>query len=187
MGKLPLVHTVHLGIIQSFLGVRIPDLGPSLGLPRWFSGKESACQCRRCWFDPWIGKIPWRRRWQPPSLFLPGRSHGQRSLAGYRSWGRKERDLTEYTHTHTHTHTPLAQPRPLPVAVVQASFHHSDSWLHQPCLSPGLPASSCPFLSSFLVIPAQLLVRKLETPSSLSSSRPILRFSVPLGVHLSIL
>ena len=77
-------------------------------------------QSGRPGFHPWIGKIPWRRRWQPPSLFLPGRSHGQRSLAGYRSWGRKERDLTEYTHTHTHTHThtPLAQPRPLPVAVV---------------------------------------------------------------------
>ena len=35
------------------------------GLPRWLSGKRSACQYRRCGFDPWVGKIPWRRKWQP--------------------------------------------------------------------------------------------------------------------------
>ena len=161
MGKPPLVHTVHLGIIQSFLGVRISDLGPSLGLPRWLSGKESACQCRRCWFDPWVENIPWRRRWQPASVFLLGKSHGRRSLAGYCSWGRKELDLTEHTRVHTPT---SGQPHPLPVAVVQASFHHRDSWLHQPCLPPGLPASSCPILSLFLVIPAQLLVTENWRP-----------------------
>jgi len=37
----------------------------------------------RCWFDPWIVKIPWRRAWQPPAVFLPGKSHGQRSLMSY--------------------------------------------------------------------------------------------------------
>ena len=46
-------------------------------------------------FDPWVGKIPWRRVWQPTAVFLPGESHGQRSLAGYRPWGRKESDRTE--------------------------------------------------------------------------------------------
>ena len=54
------------------------------------SGKEPACQCRRhkrCGFDPWIGKIPCRRAWQLIPLFLPGESHGQRSLAGYSPWG----------------------------------------------------------------------------------------------------
>ena len=56
-------------------------------LPWWFSGKESACQCRRCRFDPWVGKIPWRRKWQPTPVLLSGKSHGQRSLAGYSSWG----------------------------------------------------------------------------------------------------
>ena len=45
--------------------------------------KESACQCRRCRFDPWVRKIPWRRKWQPTPVFLPGELHGQRSLAGY--------------------------------------------------------------------------------------------------------
>ena len=60
-----------------------------LGLPWWFSGKESTCQCRRGRFDPWVGKIPLRRKWQPTPVFWPGESHGQRSLAGYRPWGRK--------------------------------------------------------------------------------------------------
>ena len=50
-------------------------------------GKESACQCRRHRFDPWVGKIPWRRAWQPTPVFLPGESHRQRSLPGYSPWG----------------------------------------------------------------------------------------------------
>ena len=49
------------------------------GLPRWYSGKESTCQCRKRGF-PWVGKIPWRRKRQPTPLFLPRKSHGQRSL-----------------------------------------------------------------------------------------------------------
>ena len=40
-------------------------------------------------FNPWLGKIPWRRKWQPPPVFLPGESHGQRSLVGYSPWGHK--------------------------------------------------------------------------------------------------
>jgi len=50
------------------------------------SGKEPTCQCRRhknCGFDPWVGKISWRRAQQPTSVFLLGESHGQRSLEGY--------------------------------------------------------------------------------------------------------
>ena len=50
------------------------------GLPKWFSGKESTCQCRRHGFDPWVGKIPWRRKWQPTPVFLPGKFSGQKSL-----------------------------------------------------------------------------------------------------------
>ena len=48
-----------------------------------------ACQCRRCEFDPWVRKFPWRRRWQPTPVFLPGKPHGQRSLVGYRPWSHK--------------------------------------------------------------------------------------------------
>ena len=62
----------------------------------WFLGgsvvKESACQCRRYGFNLWVGKIPWRRKWQPSSIFLPGKSHGQRHLVGYSPWGCKESD-----------------------------------------------------------------------------------------------
>ena len=54
--------------------------------PRWLSGRESTCQCRRCRrrrFDPWVRKILWRRKEQPTPVFMPGESNGQRSLVGY--------------------------------------------------------------------------------------------------------
>ena len=57
--------------------------------------KKSACQCRRCRFNLWVGKIPWRRKRQPTLVFLPGKSHGQRSLVGYSLWAHKELDTTE--------------------------------------------------------------------------------------------
>ena len=59
------------------------------------SGKESACQCRRPGFNPWVRKITWRRKWQPAPVFLPGESYGQRSLVGY-SLDCKELDMTEH-------------------------------------------------------------------------------------------
>ena len=80
-------------------------------LPRWHSGKESACQCKRrkrYGFNPWVGKIPQSRKWLPTPVFLLGKSDGQRSLEGYSPWGHKESGTTEqlsaHTHTHTHTH-----------------------------------------------------------------------------------
>ena len=59
------------------------------GFPWWISGKESTCQCGRHRFDPWAGKIFWRRQWQPTPVFLPGKSHGHRSLVGYSPWHHK--------------------------------------------------------------------------------------------------
>ena len=64
------------------------------GFPWWLSSKESAGQCRRLGFNPWIGGIPWGRKWQPTPVSLSGKSHGQRSLAGYSPWGRKVSDTT---------------------------------------------------------------------------------------------
>ena len=61
-------------------------------------GKTACLQCRRPGFDPWIRKIPWRRKWQPTPVLLPGKSHGQRSLVGYSPWGCKEQDTTEQIH-----------------------------------------------------------------------------------------
>ena len=71
-----------------------------LGFPGGASGKESTDQCRRCkghGFDPWVRKISLRRKWQL-TVFLPGKSHGQRSLADYSPWGHKELDTTRHTH-----------------------------------------------------------------------------------------
>ena len=65
------------------------------GFPRWLSGKEPTCQCRRHGFNSWAGKIPWRRKWQPTPVFLPGQSHGRRSLLGlqFRGLRRVRHDL----------------------------------------------------------------------------------------------
>ena len=63
-----------------------------MALPWWLSGKESICQYRRHVSDLWVGKIPWRRKWQPALVLLLGKSHGQRSLVGQsmrsQSWTR---------------------------------------------------------------------------------------------------
>ena len=68
------------------------------------SGKEHTCQCRRCKrcrFNPWVRKIPWSRKWQPTPVFLPGKSHGQGSLASHSPWGHKESDTTEHAIKYT--------------------------------------------------------------------------------------
>ena len=80
---------------ESAIRIDKPDTAPARNLfhhkytwwlPRWQSGKEPACQCRRRKrhrFNPWVRKIHWRRAWQPTPVFFPGESHGQRSLVGY--------------------------------------------------------------------------------------------------------
>ena len=88
------------------------------------SGKEATCWCRRhkrYQFNPWIGKIPWKRIWLPTAVFLPGESHGQRSLVGYSPWGLKESDTTEVSeHAHMRERTALAK------------YHHCKSYLAGP-------------------------------------------------------
>ena len=73
-----------------------------LGLPRWHSSKESSCQCKRHRFDPWVGKIPWSRKWQPTAVFLPGKFHGQKNLADYiQSMGSQSRTwLSDWAYMH---------------------------------------------------------------------------------------
>ena len=71
------------------------------------SHKESTCQCRRHkrrWFDPWVGKTHWRRRWQPTPVFLPGESHGQRSAVSYSLWDHR---VGCYPHGHEQGYTCL--------------------------------------------------------------------------------
>ena len=79
------------------------------GLPGGTSDKEPTCKSRRHKrhrFDPWVGKIPWRRAWQPTPVFLPGKSHAQQSLVGYSPQGCTESDTTEVTEITSTQHTP---------------------------------------------------------------------------------
>ena len=69
-------------------------------LPWWLRGRRICLQCRRPGFNPWVGKIPWRRERLPTPVFWPGGFHGQRSLVGCSPWGRKESDMTEQLHFH---------------------------------------------------------------------------------------
>ena len=71
-----------------------------MGLPWWLRGTESACWHRRRGFDPWVGKSPWRRKWQSTPVFLPEESRGRRSLVGYHLRGCRESDTTERLHLH---------------------------------------------------------------------------------------
>ena len=83
--------------IQVLLPVYPPCAWHASGHRLWLRWLRICPQCRReRGFNPWVGKIPWRRKWQPTSTFLPRESHGQRSLAGYGPWGHKELDLTEW-------------------------------------------------------------------------------------------
>ena len=77
------------------------------GLPRWCNGKESTCQwrrCRRLGCNLRVGKIPWTRKWQPTPVFLPGESHGQRSLEDYVESMGLQRVGHEWAHTRVYTH-----------------------------------------------------------------------------------
>ena len=81
---------------SSILAWRIPwDL---FGLPWWLRWKSVCPQCGRPRFNLQVGKIPWRRKWQPTPVLLPRKFHGWRSLVGYSPWGRKELDTTERFH-----------------------------------------------------------------------------------------
>ena len=75
------------------------DFSFSIIVSKGFPGGSAVkicLQCRRRGFYPWVEKIPWRRKWQPPPpIFLPGKSHGHRSLVGYSPGGHKESDMTE--------------------------------------------------------------------------------------------
>ena len=105
----------------------------SLGCPGGSEVKAHACVCLkhgRPGFDPWVGKIPWRTKWQLSPVFLPGESHGRRSLVGYNPQGRKESETTERLHFHLHFH-------PLTLNICLADF--------QPWLNP-----SAYLLCSFL-------------------------------------
>ena len=70
-----------------------------MGLPLRLSGEESPCQCRTHGFDPWVRKIPWRRKWQPTPVLLPGESYGPRNLQFMRSQRVAQGLATKQQHT----------------------------------------------------------------------------------------
>ena len=96
----------RLGVIGK-LSTQVLNLGTfgaqcssqCIGFPGGSEVKASAS--KRPGFHPWVGKILWRRAWQPVPVFLPGESQGQRNLVSYSPWGRKELDMTERLGTHT--------------------------------------------------------------------------------------
>ena len=87
-------------LIEGVLGGTVDKTEAS----RWRSGKKKKkkiClpiqETQEMLVRSWVGKIPWRRKWQPTPVFLPGESQGQRSLVGCRLWGHTESDMTEVT------------------------------------------------------------------------------------------
>ena len=77
-----------------------PQEKPTRVFPGGSDGKSNCLQGQRPTFNPWVGKIPWRRKRPPTPVLLPWKSHGQRSLVGYSPWGHKESDTTEQLHFH---------------------------------------------------------------------------------------
>ena len=86
--------------VRSSYSLILEDIYHVVGLPGWLSCEEPTCQYRRHErrrFDPWVGKIPWRKVWQPTPVLLPRESHGQRSQAVYGPSSHKESDMTKAT------------------------------------------------------------------------------------------
>ena len=91
----------------------------TLGLPWWLRWQRIRLQYRRPGFNPWVGKIPWRRGWLPTPVSLSGEFHGQRSLVGYSPRGLKESDTTERLTLYIHKALQLYLPAfvPFPVSI----------------------------------------------------------------------
>ena len=114
--------------MPTWTGSESVQLVAAWGFPGGSVAKESACQCNRlgsCRFDPWVGKIPWSRKWQPLPVFLHGKSRGQRSLVGYGLWGCEELAMTEHTRRY------------LMISCVLASFQTGNH-----ATQPSTPSSS---------------------------------------------
>ena len=87
-------------IAGGFLLPDKPQEKPTRVFPGGSDSKSNCLQGQRPTFNPWVGKIPWRRKRPPTPVLLPWKSHGQRSLVGYSPWGHKESDMTEQLHFH---------------------------------------------------------------------------------------
>ena len=124
----------------------------------WLSGKESACQCRRRRFDPWVRKIPWRRAWQPTPVFVPGESHGQRNLVCYLQSIGSRRVRHDSVTRHTHTGS---------VSIILSSSS---------CLRKIMRASKLPFFSS--------CIQEENSWISVLRGRLLIQKSKPIGLNI---
>ena len=104
------------------------------GVPRWFIGKEFTCLCgkhRRHGLDPWVRKIPRRRRWQPTPVFLLEKSHGQRSLEGYSPWGHQSQTwLSMHTCVYVNPSLPVYPSPCLPLLTLGNHRCFLHPWLY---------------------------------------------------------
>ena len=96
-------------------------------MPLWCS---ICLQCGRPGFNPWVGKISWRRKWQSTPVFLLGKSHGWKSLVGYSPWGHKELDTTEQLYFLSL----LTTPKPLTVWITTNCGKFLKRWEYQTTL-----------------------------------------------------
>ena len=132
--------------------------------------KASACVCLQCGrdgFDPWVGNIPWRRKWQPTPVFLLGESHGQRSLVGYSPRGRKESDMTKQLHFHFLYH--------LSHHPSHVHIHNTSKWRTQNGVSAEVVLYFSGHLGVFLLL---LTLHRRDLPGSHSGQGQIINLTV---------
>ena len=142
-----------------YLLSKVKDLNFLLKCYRGLSGQESTCQCRPG-FNPWVGKIPWRRKWQPSPVFL--RIPWTEEPGGLKSMGSQESVTTEHRHTHTHTQThtrtfnpPLMDTKLQPFLIppiwtfYQRAIHSFCCELIQPLITQAGFSSLQPLLANF--------------------------------------
>ena len=99
-----------------------------LGFPCGSAGKESTCNVGGPRFDPSVGKIPWRRKWQSTPALLPGKSHGRKSLIGYSPLGHKESDTAERLTLSLSHFTLPAKVRLVKAMVFPVVLYGCESW-----------------------------------------------------------
>ena len=139
----------HLEIVNNFPG-----------------GSDICLKCGKPRFDPWIGKISWRRRWQPTPVLLPGKFHEWRSLVGYSPWGRKESDTTMQLHFTFTLGFPTYSKSPTNEL---SGCRLSKMWTHIPSTSGMSETTVCPCLPLLTVFELHRLRPPLPPPGSNSS------------------
>ena len=103
-----------------------------MGLPRWHSDKESTYQCRRCRFNPWVGKIPWKRKWQPIPVFLPGKIPRTEKPGGLQNTGSQKvgQDLATEHYFQSRGFHPHYLPK-VPPNTITSQYHHLVGFQHR--------------------------------------------------------